>query len=245
VFAQIYNGTAPRFGHTCHAVGNRQMITVGGLDNINATDYCDWEYKSVAIYDLTEGESVGWGSVFSADKAPYQVNAQISAVIGGGPNGNATKLLPYGGWSNTLVASLFTGTTNQTAPVPISGSATTPALSAPSSTKSTRKGAIAGGVVGGIGLIAIISTLILLTRRYWNIPSKVHADAQQQYLKSEMDGKGTVIYQSSSKDGEISPMEMPPSVYQTHSEISGNQRSEVCGGQIPAEVAGCDVAEMD
>jgi hypothetical protein len=79
----------------------------------------------------------------------------------------------------------------------------------------------------------------------WNIPSKVHADAQQQYLKSEMDGKGTVIYQSSSKDGEISPMEMPPSVYQTHSEISGNQRSEVCGGQIPAEVAGCDVAEMD
>jgi hypothetical protein len=221
------------------------MITVGGLDNINATDYCDWEYKSVAIYDLTEGESVGWGSVFSADKAPYQVNAQISAVIGGGPNGNATKLFPYGGWSNTLVASLFTGTTNQTAPVPISGSTTTPALSTPSRTKSTRKGAIAGGVVGGIGIIAIISALILLTRRSWKMPKKVNADAQQQYLKSEMDGKGAVIYQSSSKDEETSPMEMPPSVYQTHSEISGNPRSEVYGGQIPAEVAGCDIPEMD
>src|SRR5277367_2012372 len=104
------------------------MITIGGLDNVNATDYCDWEYMSVGIYDLTEGESVGWGSVFSADKPPYQVNAQIFAVIGGGPNGNATKLLPDGGWSSTLVASLFTGTDNQTAPVPISGSSTKPPL---------------------------------------------------------------------------------------------------------------------
>jgi hypothetical protein len=221
------------------------MITVGGLDNVNATDYCDWEYKSVAIYDLTEGESVGWGSVFSADKAPYQVNAQISAVIGGGPNGSATKLLPYGGWSNTLVASLFTGTTNQTAPVPISGYATVLASSGPPNTKSTRKATIGGGVAGGIGAIAIISALIFLTHRYLKTPRKVHADAQRQYFKSEMDGKGTVIYQSGQKDVETSPMEMPPSVYQTHSEISGNPRSEVCGGQIPAEVAGCDVAEMD
>ncbi len=148
MFAQIYSGSAPRFGHTCHAVGNRQMITVGGLHDINATDCCDWEYKSVAIYDLTESESVGWGSV--ADKAPYGVNSQVSAVIGGGPNGNATKLLQYGNWSNTLVASLFTGATNQTSPVPISRSAPTPALSAPSSTKSNRKGVIAGGVAGGI-----------------------------------------------------------------------------------------------
>ncbi len=77
------------------------------------------------------------------------------------------------------------------------------------------------------------------------MPRKVQVDAQQQYLKSEMDSKDTVIYQSNSKDGETSPIEMSPSVYQTHSEISGNPRSEVCGGQIPAEVAGCDVAEMD
>jgi hypothetical protein len=221
------------------------MITVGGLDNINVTDYCDWEYKSVAIYDLTEGESVGWGSVFSADKAPYQVNAQVSAVIGGGPNGGATKLLPDGGWSSTLVASLLTGTTNQTAPVPISGSATILASSTSPNNKSTRKAAIVGGVVGGIGAIVTISAVIFLARRYVKKPRKINADSQQQYLKSEMDGNGIVRYHPRQEVVEASPMEMPPSVYQTHFETSGNPRSEVCGGQIPAEMAGCDVPEKD
>jgi len=47
-------GESPRWGHTCHAVGNRQMITTGGsLNKTLESEGCDWEYRGVAIYDLT------------------------------------------------------------------------------------------------------------------------------------------------------------------------------------------------
>ena len=36
-------GKTARFGHTCHLVGGRQMLTVGGMNNNEKT--CDWERK--------------------------------------------------------------------------------------------------------------------------------------------------------------------------------------------------------
>jgi hypothetical protein len=221
------------------------MITIGGLDNVNATDYCDWEYMSVGIYDLTEGESVGWGSVFSADKPPYQVNARIFAVIGGGPNGNATKLLPDGGWSSTLVASLFTGTDNQTAPVPISGSSTKPPLPSTVSATSnhTNIAVISGGIVGGIAAVVLFTSLALFVRHHLKAARKDKDDGQQQHLKPEMEGLGKPKSDSHPPGAETKPTELP-SIYQTISEASGNPRSELSGRQIPVEVAGSDVPEM-
>jgi hypothetical protein len=159
------------------------MVTVGGLDSINTTDYCDWEFKSVAIYDLTEGELAGWGSVFMADKPPYQVNAQISAVIGGGLDGNATKLLPDGGWSSTLVANLFTGTNNQTAPFVLPDSSSlSPA--APSSNR-TRKAVIAGASVVGFAGLCILAFFIRRRWRSW-FPQQVMDDGQKPFAKPEL-----------------------------------------------------------
>ena len=107
---QVFGGNSPRFGHSCHFVGNRQMVTVGGIRNgTNATWQCDWEYRGVAMFDLT---ALGWGSVYDSGKPPYQVASKISAVVGGGLDGGATKLFPDGGWTSTLVAQLFTGSTS-------------------------------------------------------------------------------------------------------------------------------------
>ncbi|OCL11664.1 hypothetical protein AOQ84DRAFT_386674, partial [Glonium stellatum] len=51
-WTNIYSGASPRWGHTCHVVGQRQMLTVGG--SLNKTyDGCDWEQRGVAIYDLS------------------------------------------------------------------------------------------------------------------------------------------------------------------------------------------------
>jgi hypothetical protein len=164
------------------------MVTVGGLDSINTTDYCDWEFKSVAIYDLTEGNLAGWGSVFMADKPPYQVNAQISAVIGGGLDGNATKLLPDGGWSSTLVANLFTGTNNQTAPFVLTGSS--PPSPIASSSNRTSKAIIAGASVAAVVSFAGLCVLAFFIRRRWGswFPQQVMDDGQKPFAKPELDG---------------------------------------------------------
>ena len=59
-WTKIYQGESPRFGHSCHRVGNRTMITVGGATNDDWDDPpCDWETKGVGVFDLSD---LIWGS---------------------------------------------------------------------------------------------------------------------------------------------------------------------------------------
>ncbi|KAK9771907.1 putative Peptidase A1 domain-containing protein [Seiridium cardinale] len=157
----VYEGTLPRFGHTCHLVGGRQMITIGGTNLTNYPTNCDWEWMSVAILDLTE---MAWGSIYDSNKAPYQVNHQISTLVGGGSDGAATKLLPDGGWTSSMVAQLFTGTTNQSAPYSPSGaiSSSNPSTGSDSG---VNIGAIVGGTVGGAVLVALLGLQLWWLRR--------------------------------------------------------------------------------
>ena len=78
--SQIFEGQSARHGHTCHRVGNRQMLTVGGQLYSNLSAQCDWESGGVAVYDLS---NLTWGSVYNAKDAPYQVPAPVVAEIGG------------------------------------------------------------------------------------------------------------------------------------------------------------------
>lgn len=180
---QVYTGTANRYGHTCHIVGNRQMITVGGIESSNVTGKCDWESMGVAILDLT---TMGWGSVFDSSAAPYQVNAMISDVIGGGPDGNATMLLPDGGWTSTGLARLFTGTANQTEPYTPPGSLT--ATTGSHNTGATSTGAIVGGVIGGVVLLALVGLLAwrIKKMRFSRLNSAKEADGQARVDKPEL-----------------------------------------------------------
>ncbi|KAK4983980.1 hypothetical protein LTR50_006890 [Elasticomyces elasticus] len=41
IWTSVYSGTGSRFGHTCHLVGQRQMLTVGGLLSWDVNSYCD------------------------------------------------------------------------------------------------------------------------------------------------------------------------------------------------------------
>lgn len=180
---QVFTGTANRYGHTCHIVGNRQMITVGGIGSTNVTGTCDWEAMGVAVLDLT---LMGWGSVFDSKAAPYQVNTMISDVIGGGPDGNATMLLPDGGWTSTGLARLFTGTANQTEPYSPPRSHSVPTGS--DSTRATRTGAIVGGVIGGVVLLALIGLIAwrIKKRRFSRLGSTKQANGQARADKFEL-----------------------------------------------------------
>lgn len=221
------------------------MITIGGLDNINSTDYCDWEYMSVAIYDLTEGDVSGWGSIFSANKPQYQVTAKIVQVVGGTTDGKATKLLPEGGWSSAATAKLFTGTNNATAPAVILNG-TTSQPSQPSSSaglrtsKHVNKGAIAGGTVGGIALLAILAAIVYVSLGLRSKKLKATKDeedrAQAAFSKPELDSTGMKRVGSEAGVGTEKKELEDPDMHKVLSEVSGNPRSELAA-ETPAVVA--------
>ncbi|KAI9770481.1 MAG: hypothetical protein M1839_003196 [Geoglossum umbratile] len=42
----------PRYGHACHVVAQRQLLSYGGADSENLTDTCDYEYRAVGLFDM-------------------------------------------------------------------------------------------------------------------------------------------------------------------------------------------------
>jgi hypothetical protein len=76
----VNSGTSPRYSHTCHVVGNRQMLTVGGSDTSRLTAGCDWHTVGVGMLDMS---AVVWGPTYNASAAPYQVPTDIVKMIGG------------------------------------------------------------------------------------------------------------------------------------------------------------------
>lgn len=141
------------------------MMTVGGVDSATyTTGSCDSE--GLRFLDLT---NLTWGTAFDTGRPAYQVGPGISRVIGGGLDGGATKMLPDGGWDDTLVANLFTGTTDLTAPyVPVNKRNTTgfhdpsgePGYPAAAAASRPDVGAIVGGVAGGVVLLALVAALV-------------------------------------------------------------------------------------
>lgn len=156
-------GESPRWGHECHVVGKRQMITVGGN---TPTLTCDWETKGVAVWDMT---ALTWGSVFSVDRPEFQVPNKLLNATGGDANGNGTKKEPAMGWTEQGLKTVFE-TPSKTTPSPGTASGDTApgnTPSPPTPKKKSTTGAIAGGAGGGVaGLIIIAIAAFFLRRRY-------------------------------------------------------------------------------
>jgi len=216
------------------------MITIGGRRSANLSEACDWEYKSVAIYDLTTLE---WGSVFTASKPVYQLPLQISKVVGGGPNGNATKLLPAGGWSTTHLAQLFTGTTNQTAPANLTALREL-SPSKPASKKS-HTGVIVGCSIGAFSALMLLcfSICFLIQRKFPTYAFWKRKDVEDsgQYRKPELQSESVAL----PKVDEEAPM--------TELEITGTTLSGVTAhivssseadGNVMCEAGGREMCEM-
>lgn len=110
----------------------------------------------------------------------------ISDVVGGGPDGNATKLLPESGWTSTGLAKLFTGTTNQTQPYSPPGSVHDNA--GLNSAGSTKTGAIVGGVIGGVAFLAMIGLAgwAIKKRRFSWLGSTKGANVEARVDKHEL-----------------------------------------------------------
>lgn len=211
------------------------MVTVGGIASSNITRDCDWESMGVAILDLT---LMTWGSIFDSRAAPYQVNTMISDVVGGGPDGNATKLLPDGGWTSTGLANLFTGTANQTEPYSPPGSL--PATNGSDSIHATRIGAIVGGVIGGVVVLTLIGVLTWGVKnkrlRIWGVKMKrfswlwgtKESNGQTRFDKPEL--------QSTPATSTARPAAVTGEGTGVTSEITGTPIGELTGRQLIAEL---------
>lgn len=149
-------GSSPRWGHTCHIVGpgKRQLLTVGGSLN-KTTDYCDWEVRGVAIYDLS---AALWGTVFIEDAPAYNVTPAIVKAIGGDPLGAATLKAPENGYGNTALAAVMSATRTTLGP--------TATATSPATHKKSHTGTIVGAVIGSIaGLAALLAVAYLIYRK--------------------------------------------------------------------------------
>ncbi|PSN68484.1 hypothetical protein BS50DRAFT_366427 [Corynespora cassiicola Philippines] len=154
----IYQGKSPRYGHTCHLVGGRQMITVGGHNRHQ--NKCDWEKKSVAVLDLP---TLGWGSVFHAGYSQYELSSNLTTALGGSSTGGATLQSPAKGWASKdfekvvttkRIYSNYDGTIKLIKPKGGGGL-----------DSNTRVAIIAGVSIAGTVLMACIIWLTILYRR--------------------------------------------------------------------------------
>lgn len=148
-----------RAGHTCSIIGKRQMVSVGGFfpssDQSLGGESDPW-VSGLGIFDLTKSV---WTSSYDASADPYEQPKDIAARYDA-----ISYVEPV--WSDAALASAFrfnasASTTSGSAP-----SSTDASVSpVPSTSSSTPTGAIAGGVVGGIVLLAIGAGLFVFYRR--------------------------------------------------------------------------------
>lgn len=180
--AVFTDGESPRWGHDCHRVSERQLVTVGG--NLTNIGQCDWEKKGIAFLDIT---SITWGSVFLANSTEYLIPEKLLGATGGVPQGNATIKEPPQGWTDKGLAKVF-GVED----------------------KKTNVGAIAGGVVGGVAACAIIAVVLFCLKRRRDRargPHELHNNDLKD-TKTELGNNEKIKYELHGLN-ENNPVELP------------------------------------
>jgi len=77
----IFPGSDEREAHTCHVVGNRMMMTIGGHKaRLGVPGPCDWEPNGVALFDMV---NMTWTDTFNPESEKYNISSLISSRIGG------------------------------------------------------------------------------------------------------------------------------------------------------------------
>jgi hypothetical protein len=231
------NVGTPRQDFTCVTVGkngsstaNRQMLVVGGSNGWlgfpkSVTDPDPWK-QGLAIFDLTE---MSWSSSYDPDTADYDSPEVVKTWYSQGGVASVS-------WSSDELKTLFVGGTNSSntngngtstsgdspgssGSEPSSGDSSSSSGSS-SGSGSDHTGAIVGGVVGGVGGLAIIALLSWLVVRQRKSKSAAAAqDAQelpdgqsqhhpQEYYQAGGEHKAEIGYQPTELSADRPPVEM-------------------------------------
>lgn len=173
-WTKVYSGISPRFSHTCHLVGNRTMLTVGGVAAASQIQgfysanppTCDWEMKGVGVYDVSD---LVWGSVYNATAPAYEVPDLVISTIGGSRIGGATVTMPPSNFSQSGLARIF-------------GIDLDDNTKASSNPAHKRTAIIAGTVCGAVGL-AILVVMGACAARWWR---KKHTHPEERVHEKDV-----------------------------------------------------------
>jgi hypothetical protein len=82
VWTQVATGTKPIFGRTCHLVGNRQMLAMGGNDVKAAKRgvQCTHANNYIVVFEMT---TLKWSPLYVKEDNPYHVPRAVYEWIGG------------------------------------------------------------------------------------------------------------------------------------------------------------------
>lgn len=162
--------------HGCTAVGQKYMVTYGGVPSgwmkEGDDDACDQVNYGMRLFDLS---NLGWTSRYDGPPAPgkntYSVPKVVVDAIGGNDQGGATQTVPATGFETPAMSLLFQKS-NPTGSMPPASTSTTGGsgggnLGQESQKKKMNIGAIAGGVLGGLAaiIVILIGVLFLLRRK--------------------------------------------------------------------------------
>ncbi|KAG0644245.1 hypothetical protein HOY80DRAFT_1019655 [Tuber brumale] len=148
-----------RWSTTCHTIGGQLVMVRGHGGRGDEGDRCDTN-GGTYFYDMT---NLSWSLKYQPSE--YRVPRTIYDVIGGNGQGGATITGPESdkNFAGGL-GKLFTAAVNRSnSPNPGSGSSSSAGSSSSSSTSSrssSSTGAIVGGVIAGIALLAAIGAAI-------------------------------------------------------------------------------------
>ncbi|KAF2457316.1 hypothetical protein BDY21DRAFT_286425, partial [Lineolata rhizophorae] len=207
-----YPSAQGRMSHSCHLVGKRQMLVIGGDDGELDTNR-DHITNGLGILDMTE---MAWTSGYDANAAEYESPQIVQDWYNQGGQ-DAVQ------WTSSDVEVLFasnsTGNSNNTSD----------ASDPDSEDSGLNVGAIVGGVVGGVfGLLivaGIIFWLVVRHRKKHNAPEKLAlmggpppgvVYAQSPGILSELPDSSDRPPQELPPTNEVRKPRKPNDVYELH-----------------------------
>ena len=198
-FKADHTATSPRRAHKCNIVGQggSQMAVIGGTDlwfpNGTKNSQDPWT-NGINVFDLS---AMRWKDAYDPNDSPYQSPSAVRDWY--------TKNGSYPAWDSPAVESLFLkALTPTTTPVPPS-ELTQSETDTPRSDGKRNVSAIAGGVVGGVAVLAAIAYVM----HY--IFKKQRTDSESiNYRKPELEASVNNHTTESTHQGRIVPEQQHP-----------------------------------
>jgi hypothetical protein len=199
-----YTPTDPRVYHTCHIIGNRQLLSVGGLNPALLNSSLAWNEtdrfaEGLKIFDMT---TLNWTNYYDANAAPYEQSNLLKQYYASNPRYPAE-------WNDEALGWILNPASKPPPP-------TATATSSPSP-HHRQTGTIIGGVIGGVGGLFVVSAIlgfILYKQRKAKTAAKQEAERRRRlnekppaHFKGELESPPPKGSGSSPRMGEL---ESPP-----------------------------------
>ena len=158
-FKANYTPSDPRIWHSCNVAGNRQLLSVGGV-NPSAANFAtarnetDPFWEGMKVFDLT---TLQWTNYYNATATPYVVPSVVAAHYASGSRYPSM-------WSNNDVQSLFLKASSISAKPTETSASVSPRPGVPN--KANRSAAEVGGAVGAAAAVAVMVVAYYLLARH-------------------------------------------------------------------------------